>query len=267
MNTQPSPALRVVRSVFALLAFGSTVAIAAPGCAPIDDAEVDGSDEIDTAEPVDQDEDALLAGTVADAVLSSCSTTSVKGLSLQIIAEGNCITPGAYAQVPTRSNLTLGSAVFPFLEKPARDQLVASLDARPSTRMTINSMLRTVAQQHLLFRWFKTGRCSIMLAATPGNSNHETGLALDVSEASTWRSTLEGRGFRFFGSADPVHFDYVGSGAVSHKGLDVKAFQRLWNRNNPQDLIAADGIWGPQTEARMNKSPAAGFAKGAICGG
>jgi 3D (Asp-Asp-Asp) domain-containing protein len=53
---------------------------------------------------------------------------------------------------------------------------------------------------------------------------------------------------------------------VSYKGVDVKAFQRLWNRNNPSDLIEEDGIWGPMTEARMKKSPAAGFAIGAQCG-
>lgn len=264
MKMLPSLSSRLSRSLFVLLTLG----IAAVGCAPVDGEEVDGSDEIDTAEPADDGtSDALITGSVASAVTSSCSTTSVKGLSLQIIAEGNCISPGAYAKIPTRSNLTVGSAVFPFLEAPARDRLVQSLDAHPGTQMTINSALRTVAQQFLLFRWFKTGRCGIQLAATPGNSNHETGLALDIQQASTWRTSLENRGFRFFGSADPVHFDYVGTGAVSHKGLDVKAFQRLWNRNHPGDLISVDGVWGPQTESRMNQAPAAGFAKGAICGG
>ena len=238
------------------------------GCAPADEEGIDGSDEIDTAEPADEGvTEAVTSGSVAFAAANSCSTTSVKGLSLQIIAEGNCISPGAYSQIPTRANLTVGSAVFPFLELPARNALVGSLDAHPGTHMTINSALRTVAQQFLLFTWFQTGRCSIKLAATPGNSNHETGLALDVSEASTWRSSLEGRGFRFFGSADPVHYDFVGTGAVSHKGLDVKAFQRLWNRNHPEDVISVDGDYGPQTEARMKLAPAAGFAKGAICGG
>jgi hypothetical protein len=47
----------------------------------------------------------------------------------------------------------------------------------------------------------------------------------------------------------------------------VKAFQRLWNRNNANDKITADGIWGPQTEGRMKKAPAAGFPIGAQCSG
>jgi len=77
---------------------------------------------------------------------------------------------------------------------------------------------------------------------------------------------LTNYGFKWLGSSDPWHFDYVGAGAVSYKGLDVKAFQRLWNRNHPGDKIATDGVWGPNTEARMKKAPAGGFATGATCG-
>src|SRR5439155_12545838 len=47
---------------------------------------------------------------------------------------------------------------------------------------------------------------------------------------------------------------------------DVFAFQELWNVNNPGDKIAVDGAYGPQTEARLKKSPTTGFAIGASCG-
>ncbi|MEO7330894.1 MAG: M15 family metallopeptidase, partial [Minicystis sp.] len=143
----------------------------------------------------------------------------------------------------------------------------AALKAAPGKHMSVNSMLRTVAQQYMLYRWYQLGRCDIGLAAKPGNSNHETGLAMDINPASTWRGSLENHGFKWFGSGDPVHFDYVGSGAVSHKGLDVRAFQRLWNHAHPGDKIAVDGDWGPQTESRMKQSPADGFASGPTCGG
>ncbi len=228
-----------------------------------DDSELDG---IEAPEPVDQVDEAATSTTVAGAVTSSCSTTSVKPLSLQIINEARCMNPDAYVAVPKLANVTFGSAVFPYLEKPAKDALVAALKANPSRSMTINSGLRTVAQQYLLYRWYQLGRCSIGLAAKPGSSNHETGLALDVSQYSAWKSSLQTRGFKCLGSGDPVHFDYSGAGAVSHKGLDVKAFQRLWNRNHPEDKISTDGVWGPQTEARMKKAPANGFAIGATCG-
>ena len=207
-------------SLSSLVVLSSIATLGTVGCAAVPqepgDTTEPEADGPEPAEAVDQGSDAVSGGTVAQARDNSCSTTSVKGLSQQIIAEGNCISAGAYAKIPSRSNLSLGSAVFPFLEKPARDQLVASLDAHKGTHLTINSALRTIAQQYLLYSWYKGGRCGIKLAASPGNSNHETGLAFDTSEASTWRSSLENHGFHYFGSADPVHFDYTGSGSVNH---------------------------------------------------
>jgi hypothetical protein len=252
------------------LSFLLALSVGSFGCSAVpgepESAVDEDEDGPEPDESIAESEDAVTGGTVAQAVANSCTTKSVKGLSLQIIAEGNCMSPGAYAKMPARNNLTIGSAVFPYLEKPARDQLVASLDAHKNWNMTVNSMLRTVAQQYLLYTWYQQGRCGIGLAAKPGNSNHETGLAMDINPASTWRSSLENHGFKWLGSADPVHFDYVGAGAVSHKGLDVKAFQRLWNHAHPNDKIDTDGVWGPQTAARMKKAPAQGFASGPTCG-
>jgi len=237
--------------------------ITAAACAPQDEA-ID--DVVDGEEPTDDLDAAVSVSTVAQAASNTCTTASIKGLSAQIIAEGRCIEPDAFTELPELSNLSVGSAVFPYLEKPARDRLVTALKSRSSTPFVVNSALRTVAQQYLLYNWYQNGRCGISLAAKPGNSNHETGLALDVDNYSTWRSTLEANGFRWFGSSDRWHFDYVGSGAKSYKGLDIKAFQRLWNRNNPNDKISEDGVWGPNTEARMRKAPADGFPIGPQCG-
>jgi len=222
---------------------------------------------IESPEPTDTVDQGVTGATVVDAAASSCATSSVKGLSKQIIAEARCMNANSYVAIGSHGNLTVGSSVFAYLEKPARDKLVAALNAHPGTTMTLNSALRTIAQQYMLYRWYQTGRCGISLAAKPGSSNHETGLALDVNNYSTWKPILTNYGFKWLGSGDPVHFDYVGSGAVSYKGLDVKAFQRLWNRNHPDDKIDTDGVWGPQTEARMKKAPAGGFATGATCAG
>lgn len=263
MNARPTS---WIPGLLATLAF---VAIPALGAGCIAPAEPDdGTDpalETDAEEPTGSRDDAVTGGTVNDAVANSCATSSVKGLSLQIIEEGKCIAPEAYVEVPQLPNVSFGPNVFAYLEQPARDKLVDALNASPNTKLTVNSMLRTVAQQYLLSRWGAAGKCGIGLAAKPGNSNHETGLAMDINEYSAWRTTLENRGFRWFGTKDKVHFDYVGTGAKSFKGVDVKAFQRLWNRNNPNDQIAEDGVWGPNTEARMKRSPAQGFAVGAQC--
>jgi hypothetical protein len=223
--------------------------------------------EVDSAEPeIERGRSALSAGaTVADAVNGGCSTASVKGLSEQIVAQMNCLVPNALASLPSRPNLSKSDATFAYMQPPARNALVAALDANPGKSMALNSMLRTVAQQYLLYAWGQKKKCGVALAAKPGNSNHESGLALDTSQHATWRTTLEARGFKWFGNSDKVHFDYVGSGKVSLKGIDVKAFQMLWNLNHPQDSIGVDGVYGPATAARLVKSPAAGFAKGASC--
>jgi hypothetical protein len=223
--------------------------------------------EVDAPEPEGVASVTLpLGSTVLQASQSSCSTTSVKGLSDQIVAQMNCDIAGAMAQVPKRPNITFGAAAFPFMQTAARDALVKALDANPSKSMTVNSMFRTVAQQYLLYRWGQVKTCGIGLAAYPGNSNHESGLAIDTSQYSTWKTPLTSQGFKWFGSADAVHFDYAGAGIKNLKGKDVLAFQKLWNLNNPGDQIGEDGDYGPQTEERLKKSPADGFAKDPACG-
>ncbi|MEZ4302158.1 MAG: M15 family metallopeptidase [Polyangiaceae bacterium] len=243
---------RAVRAVCA----AALAPVAMVGCAATPDETAD-----EETESVGASEGGV-SGTVGAAVANACATSSVKGAVEADHRGARCMNSSAYAAVPDLGNVSFGGGVFAYLEKPAKDKLVSALKSKTSKSMTVNSMLRTVAQQYLLYRWYQTGRCGIGLAAKPGNSNHETGLAIDVSQYSTWKGTLQAYGFHWLGSSDPVHFDYAGAGAVSHKGLDVKAFQRLWNRNHPDDKISTDGVWGPQTEARMKKSPAGGFAKG-----
>lgn len=222
-----------------------------------------GEAAIDDAEEAEPPPDPKL--TVEQAARKSCSTRIVAGLSRQIIEESRCLDPDAFVRVPTRKNLVSSSTVFLYLAAPARDRLLRVLDAHPDVTMTVNSALRTVAQQVLLSRWGANRRCGVPLAAKPGESNHETGLALDVKEAATWRKPLEAAGFKWMGKKDPVHFDYAGPRAIDHRGLDVRAFQRLWTRNHPDDPLAETGKVDPRTASRLAKAPAAGFPTGARC--
>ncbi len=239
--------------VFALATLGA-------GCSS------DPSSEHESDEPVGVTSDAL-SGTdpVSAAVAQSCTTAVARGLATQLVAEIQCMRPDTLAPIDKIPGLSLGSAVFPYLQKPAASALVAAQKARGTT-MTINSALRALPQQYLLYRWYQTGRCGISLAASPGTSNHESALAVDIEDNAGWRSAMTAQSFRWLGASDPVHYDFIGGGAVDLRGLSVKAFQRLWNRNNPADLLAEDGSYGPATEARLAKSPLGGFAKGALCG-
>ncbi len=193
---------------------------------------------------------------------SGCSTAVVIGLSKQIADEIGCMSPSSLQKLAPTANLVFSSnAVLPYLGAPAKTA-IQKVGANYS--LQINSAFRTVAQQYLLYRWYQQGRCGITAAATPGRSNHQSGRAVDISNYSSRISAMSAQGWAHDVPGDPVHFDHLASPDI--RGMDVKAFQRLWNRNNPADKISEDGAYGPQTEARLKQAPATGFPTGAVCG-
>ncbi len=200
--------------------------------------------------------------TVADFGSSSgCSTSVVIGLSRQIAEEANCENPGSMVEFTTGGNITITSnAVLPFLAQDARTDLIAASNAGS---LEINSALRTIAQQYLLYQWYEQGRCGITAAATVGHSNHESGRAVDLENYDSRISIMAAHGWAHDVPGDVVHFDHTHTADL--RGRDVLAFQKLWNLNNPNDMISTDGDYGPQTEARLKKSPSTGFAQGASC--
>jgi uncharacterized protein (TIGR03382 family) len=201
------------------------------------------------------------AVTVSGAGASGCSTAVVLGLSRQIADEISCEAPGGLVPFTASSSITLtSSAVLPYLEQDAADDLNAVAANHP---LQINSAFRTIAQQYLLVRWHANGQCGIAAAAAVGNSNHESGRAVDLANWSSRVSNMAAHGWAHDVPGDVVHFDHTASPDI--RGEDVTAFQTLWNRNNPGDPIAIDGAYGPQTEARLKASPATGFAQGASC--
>ena len=205
--------------------------------------------------------EAVSAVTVAGTVSSGCSTAVVLGLSRQIADEIGCEHPNGLVSFSGTSGVTLtSSAVLPYLEQDAASDL-SSVAANSS--LQVNSAFRTIAQQYLLYRWYQAGSCGIAAAATVGNSNHESGRAIDLANWSSRVSAMSAHGWAHDVPGDSVHFDHTRSSDI--RGQDTKAFQTLWNRNHPEDPISVDGSYGPQTEARLKMSPATGFAIGASC--
>lgn len=216
-------------------------------------------------EPIDRTSSALNdSDPVTAAVDESCTTTSVKGLSTQLVEQIQCLRPGTMKSIEGASGLSLGAAVFPWLQTKAADAVIAAQKGRGVT-LEINSALRTLPQQYLLYRWYKSGRCNVGLAASPGQSNHESGLAVDVEDNAAWKETMATHDMKWLGASDPVHFDYVGEGRVDLGGLSVLAFQKLWNLNHPEDPLAEDSAYGDDTEKRLALAPVGGFPKGADC--
>ncbi|HEX5064258.1 MAG TPA: D-alanyl-D-alanine carboxypeptidase family protein [Kofleriaceae bacterium] len=199
--------------------------------------------------------------TVTSYETSTCSTSVVIGLSKQIADEIGCASPTGLVKFTAGGKLTITSnSVLPYLAANAKQDL---MDVAANNTVQVNSAFRTVAQQYLLYRWYQLGRCGITAAATPGNSNHESGRALDIANYSSIISAMGGQGWSHDVPNDPVHFDHLSSPDI--RGRDVLAFQKLWNRNHPTDAIAEDGDYGPMTEARLKKAPSEGFAIGPTC--
>jgi hypothetical protein len=245
----------------------AVVAVPAPGAPSASPAS--SGDSLEPAPPS--------GPTIAEVLVThGCSTEVVKGLSEQIIAETACLRPNAFQRLPDKlARANVEEVVFPFLAAPAHAALVEAVEASRREPITINSMLRTIPQQYLLYHWYKHGRCHIKLAAQPGRSNHQSGLALDVAQPSRWRTKLSRFGFRWMGAKDKWHFDFVGRDAKekaqvkhlaeAHAGLDVRAFQRLWNKSHPDEPVGETGVFDEKTESALRRAPSTGFASSTTC--
>ena len=227
------------------------------GCGTAADSGEASEDQVAAAPEAQISPDAT--ATVQSFVASTgCSTAVVIGLSKQIAQEIGCLNPSSLVAFTNGSVITIESnSVLPFLAANAKTDLQAVGDVQ------VNSAFRTIAAQYLLVQWFDRGMCGITAAAAVGTSNHESGRAVDLQNWSARESAMAAHHWAHDVPGDNVHFDHLTSADI--RGKDVLAFQRLWNRNHPTDTIAEDGAYGPQTEARLKESPAAGFAKGAIC--
>ncbi len=207
--------------------------------------------------------------TVKEAIDTAIQTRNVdtgvvSGLSRQIIAQMNTLQTSILLNFESLPGIasTGGSHLNLYLQAGAKESLRAALKAgiaqQPNLRMTVSSAYRTVAQQHLIYQVYRRDPKLIPLAAKPGNSNHEDGLAIDVSNYQAWKPYLLAHGWQWLGGNDPVHF-FENNGRDDVGNLGVKAFQSLWNKYHPNDLMTVDGNFGDQTAAKMDRCPIAGF--------
>jgi hypothetical protein len=189
--------------------------------------------------------------------IPGCSTGQIAGLSQQVIEEILKMKPNLLSKISHKLIDCSGDQNNPYLQTNAYINLVRAVEER-GARMLINSCLRTNMQQHMLRRQYEQGLCGIMAAARPGASNHNSGLAVDIEDASGWRPYLERHNWLWIGSFDPMHFDYSGGGdnLAYYQNL---AFQRLWNKHNPKERLVEDGAWGDKTASFVARSPVEGF--------
>ena len=193
----------------------------------------------------------------------SCNTAGLRPLNEQILTI-------LLARVNTEEETSLvscddipllnvvGPSAITLLQPAARDSLAHVIETK-NEQMNLRHAFRTVAQQLVLKEW--VGQCGITSARKPGTSDHERGLAIDIDDNATWRSALINNGWHWAGPNDKGHFNFVGDDVNPNVLTEaVRAFQILWNQNNPDELIDEDGVYGEQqTGPALRKSPIEGF--------
>ena len=196
------------------------------------------------------------------ATIPACDTGLIRGLSEQVLDQLHRQRPGLLARIEHPLIRISGAHINPWLQRRALEALLRAVEERGQP-LQINSALRTPMQQYVLHQQYRRHLCGVMAAAPPPHSNHNSGLAIDIEDAQAWRPVLERHGWRWIGAFDPMHFDYTGGGE-DLGGLQVQAFQELWNRHHPEAPLAVDGLWGPATALACDRAPSAGFGSGVI---
>ncbi len=151
-----------------------------------------------------------------------------------------------------------GPTTLPYLQRAAGEALIAAI-RELGVKPRLVHALRTLPQQYAVSQWYLRKRCGIPLAALPGTSPHEHGVAIDVDDFDKWIKVLRQHNWQWRGEADRSHFNFHGPSDPDFGRYSVLAFQKLWSRNRPSDKLTEDGVLGPKTIARLESAPAGGF--------
>lgn len=190
----------------------------------------------------------------------NCNTAGLAGLAKQIadmlLAEQASLVTDISEHV-----IKAGSTTIPFLQTEAANALIAAI-AEKGEKPRLVHAIRVLPQQAAVSYWYLHGKkCGVKLAASPGASPHENGIAIDIEDHADWINTLKHHRWIWRGAADPPHFNYHGGHDPDFGREGIRAFQKLWNIHNPEDKITEDGVFGPNTEKRLHLSPIEGFGQ------
>lgn len=193
----------------------------------------------------------------------------IDGLSVQLIEELRCMDEGwlEFYEPCQQPGCIYDDGPQPLAARPEVLAALRQAALLEDDFISIRAGYRDVGMQYYS-RWYKENCNSSFPAAAPGESNHQGGRAVDVTYYNFWWDRLIEVGFEHPYDNDRPHFELVGDAtfraeSAELQSLSITAFQRLWNRNYPEDPILEDGVYGPATQARLGASPVDGFAIGA----
>ena len=193
----------------------------------------------------------------------------IDGLSTQLIEELICMDDSwlEFYEPCEEPGCIWAHGPQPLAARPEVLRSLEQITLAVNDFISITAAYRDVAMQYYS-RWYKENCSEAFNAAIPGQSNHQGGRAIDVRYYDFWNDILLANGWEHPIPTDEPHYELIVSDEFRAESaelqiLSITAFQRLWNRNNPDDLIEEDGIYGPGTKARLGMSPVEGFPIGA----
>lgn len=146
-----------------------------------------------------------------------------------------------------------------------RDDAAAAFDAYEAKYgvISVNSAGRTKAeQQKLIDRWNKGGAANrppyLYRPGMPASTSPHVidgGIAVDVSDYRRLKEHSEEFGFYWFGSGDPVHFNFRGWSGVG-KGPEFSqlvANEQAFLNAAQGEKLDVDGKLGPKTKAAVKR--------------
>lgn len=205
--------------------------------------------------------------TIAQQAWRGCEAPAelIEGLTWQIAQSMNCLQPDALAPLSLCSGagcLTIDGPPKPEWLAPAAHDALLGISRDRAEPVGVRWAFRDVALQHLFVKQAENIACPG--AAASGSSDHNTGLAVNLTAWQALRGDLEAATFVQSDALDAIWL-YDGPDAEDLTALNVLAFQELWNLNRAEEPIEADGRIGPQTRGAIERAPIAGFAN-SICG-
>lgn len=177
------------------------------------------------------------------------NTKGIAGISWQLCEEA--VGMGFLVQIKSpKIQIDSDSLVHLYLHPSAEPQIDCLLD-RIKSPLIVSSAYRTLAQQYILKRNLLT------MVAPVGRSDHGSGKSLDIVNYDAHKSSLVACGWiQSYGSRDAVHWD---AKAPDNRRNTILAYQRLWNKNYPNQEIEEDGSVGSQVLWALSHTPCNGF--------
>jgi len=203
--------------------------------------------------------------TVQEAInFGDCETTLVAGLSLQIIEQANVLEPNLFLNLNGIQYVSLSSeaAAVPYLQSAAYYAIMNVTKAEKQT-MSISCALIGLPEQLMLYQWSQEWMCgNLGLELPQGQDNYNVGLGFDLANYQEWWTLGQNSySLQKYGYQAPMYYYYQGNNANPNaESFLIKAFQILWNANNPpSSFLPENGIYNQQVSNALLNSPPKGW--------